>query len=260
MQMVYDMLPIVTPQYSGHSTAMLKNYSTQVYPLCDLIFSISEHTKEDVAKWLQNNSLLVPNISVVRLGDDFTRKETRKPNVTLPKNYLLCVGTIEARKNHALLYYVYKLAKQRQIMLPKIVIVGRVGWLAEDIYKVITTDPDTKDDFIIMHGVDDNELSWLYENCLFTVYPSFYEGWGLPIAESIAHGKTVVASNTSSMPEIAGDLITYFTPASSEECLASIQNLLVSKNRQRATDKLKAYRPYSWDQTYDIISTAIKEI
>jgi glycosyltransferase involved in cell wall biosynthesis len=259
VQMVYDMLPIVTPQYSGHSTEMLKNYSVKIYPICDLIFSISEHTKKDITEWLVSNRLNVPQIVVVRLGDDFSRIESRKPvNKDVPKDFILCVGTIEARKNHALLYYAYKLGMQKSISLPPVVIVGRVGWLAEDISKIMQLDPEVNSKFIFMHNVDDNELSWLYENCLFSVYPSFYEGWGLPIAESIAHKKPVVASNTSSMPEIAGDLISYFSPASPEECLQSIIELSDDSVRARALTRISQYKPYSWDETFYTIDKAIK--
>ncbi len=259
VQFVYDLLPIVTPQYSGHSTGMLKFYSTRIYPLCSLMFSISEYTKKDTIDWLKKNNLRTPKIEVIRLGDDFTRVVPRKPTeISLYEEYLLCVGTIEARKNHTLLYKTYKLANSRGIELPKIMIVGRLGWLSEDLYKTITTDPETKDKFVFLHHVSDNELSWLYENSLFTVYPSFYEGWGLPIAESIAHGKAVIASNTSSMPEIAGDLIDYFDPTSPDECLQRIVYMLKIENRKRAETKLLAYEPHTWDETYKVIDKALK--
>lgn len=259
VQMVYDLLPIVTPQYSGHSTDMLKNYSRQVYPICDLMFSISEHTKQDTIEWLKDNDLKVPPIDVIRLGDDFSKAEPQKPtNKNLPESYILCVGTIEARKNHALLYYTYKQSVRKGIDLPPTVIVGRVGWLANDIYKIMQLDPDIKNKFIFMHQVDDNELSWLYENCLFSIYPSFYEGWGLPIAESIAYGKAVAASNTSSMTEIAGDLIKYFSPSSPDECLDRIMELVDERSREIATVQLGKYKPYSWDETFATIDKSIK--
>ena len=129
---------------------------------------------------------------------------------------------------------------------------GRFVWR-----DLMTTDPDTKEQFIFLHNVSDEELSWLYDHCLFSIYPSFYEGWGLPIAESIAHGKPCLASNTSSMPEIAGDLLTYFSPYSSDECLQAIVGLLDPRARQKATTKIKKYRPVSWDQTFDQIRNGI---
>ncbi len=129
IQVVYDMLPIVTPQYSGHSTNMLERYSQQIYPLCDLILSISENTKSDITWWLKSKKLTIPPIKVFRLGDDFERPTSVKPIADLPKKFILCVGTVEARKNHNLLYYSYKLAKTKGINLPVLVIVGRLGWL-----------------------------------------------------------------------------------------------------------------------------------
>ncbi len=252
-QMAYDLLPIVTPQYSGHATESLTRYTKNVYPLCDVIFAISEHTKRDVAEWLGKNKLHVPPIEVIRLGDDFKLARPAKPRADLPKDFLLCVGTIEARKNHTLLYYTYKLAARKGIELPGLVIVGRRGWKSEDIYEIMTTDPETKDKFLILEKASDEELAWLYEHCLFSVYPSFYEGWGLPIAESIAHGTPCICSDTSSMPEIAGGLLTYFSPASTDECLQAMTAMLKPGAISKAKTKLKEYKPVSWDETFDAV-------
>ncbi|HEX7633278.1 MAG TPA: glycosyltransferase family 1 protein [Candidatus Saccharimonadales bacterium] len=264
VQMVYDLLPIVTPQYSGHATESLTVYSKAIYPLCDLILAISQHTKKDVASWLRQNKLAIPKIEVIRLGDDFELASPVKPGNAYfdgsDKKFLLCVGTIEARKNHTLLYYTYKLAIQKGIELPDLIIVGRRGWKSDDIYEMMTKDPEIKSKFIILEKTSDEELSWLYEHCLFNIYPSFYEGWGLPIAESIAHGAACICSNTSSMPEIAGDLITYFSPYSTEECLKAIQNILKPGAIAAAKRRIKAYRPVSWDETAALVKESIKEL
>ncbi len=251
---VYDMLPIAMPQYSGHSTDSMDRYYRDVLPLSRLVLSISESTKRDLIAWLKQEKLPIPPIETFRLGDDFSFVAPRKPQHAMFRNrgarFVLCVGTIEARKNHTLLYYVYKLAKERGITLPKIVVVGRRGWRADDIYNIISSDPDTKDLFVLMTDTSDEELSWLYNSCLFTIYPSFYEGWGLPVAESIVRGKVSLASGTSSMPEIAGKLIDYFNPYSADECLAMIQKLLVPKYLQQAEDRIKRYQKTSWDDTF----------
>lgn len=263
-QMSYDLLPIVTPQYSGHATESLTRYTKTIYPLCDIIFAISEHTKQDITNWLKSNKLPVPKIEVIRLGDDFKLAKSSKPAGSYfsgeAKDFLLCVGTIEARKNHALLYYVYKLASQRKIELPDLVIVGRRGWKSDDIYEVMTTDPQTKNKFIILEKASDEELSWLYKHCLFSVYPSFYEGWGLPIAESIAHSTPCVCSNTSSMPEVAGDLVSYFSPSSADECLQAITAMLKPGALEEARQKLKTYQPTSWDETFKLVQKQIKAL
>ena len=252
-QMVHDMLPLVTPQYSTHSTIPLTEYATEIYPLCTGLISISDNTKKDVTMWLNQHDITVPPITTVRLGDDFKKATPVKPSHEFfmsNKDYIVCVGTIETRKNHTLLYYTYKLAKARDIMLPPLVVVGRRGWLTENIYDLMANDPDTKDQFIFLHDASDEELAWIYEHSLFSVYPSHYEGWGLPVAESIAYGIPSISSNTSSMPEIAGDIISYFTPTSTDECLSAIKNLLDKNNLKEAKKKLGNYKTTSWDETF----------
>lgn len=265
--MSYDMLPIVKPEYSGHATEMLTDFSKKIYPISKIIFTISENTKKDIQKWLKFNKLSSPTIKSFRLGDDFSLSEPTIPvdqtfidSGLTGKDYLLVVGTIEARKNHALLYCVYKLARSRQIELPKLVIVGRKGWLADNIYEMIHLDLEIKDQFIVLEATSDENLSWLYRNAIFTIYPSFYEGWGLPIAESIAHGTPCICSNTSSMPEVAGDLVGYFNPYSTDECLQKIQELLNPVNLEKAVDSIKKYKYTSWDDTYRYIMKALDEI
>jgi glycosyltransferase involved in cell wall biosynthesis len=265
VQISYDLLPIVTPQFSGHATDSLTRYTKRIYPLCEVIIAISKNTKKDVTNWLKSCKLPVPPIEVIRLGEDFVKAEPRKPMdrnfeeaIKGADDFLLCVGTIEARKNHALLYNTYKLADQQAIKLPPIVIAGRRGWKSENIFELMTSDSQVKNSLVILQNASDEELSWLYDNCLFSIYPSFYEGWGLPIAESIAHQKPCIASNTSSMPEIAGDLIDYFNPDSPDECLAAITKLLDPKKLKVAKERIKAYKPTSWDDSFWQVEKIVK--
>ena len=259
IQISYDMLPIVTPQYSGHSTDWLSNYARNVYPICSLVLSISQHTKMDIENWLKSQHLAIPKIEVFRLGDDFKLNTPVKTNNSKISSaeFVLCVGTIEARKNHTLLYYTYKQAALKGIELPHLVVVGRKGWRAENVFDLISTDPDVKGNITILENASDEELSWLYSNCRFTIYPSFYEGWGLPIAESMYYGVPCIASNTSSMPEVAGSLVSYFDPTSPEMLLKEIVTLQHDTNLKAATLKAKQYKMTSWTDSYDQVKKYI---
>jgi glycosyltransferase involved in cell wall biosynthesis len=267
VQVIHDMLPLVTPQYSGHSTKIMEKYCKKVIPEVDLVLAVSQNTKKDLKYWLQQEGIAIPRIEVFRHGEDFARIEQLRPtherfllSGVKGDDFILCVGTVEIRKNHTLLYYTYKLAHERGIDLPKVIVVGRPGWHTEQITELINTDPETKDQILLLGGVSDEELAWLYDNCAFTIFPSFYEGWGIPIAESIVSGKPCISSNTSSMPEIAGDIIEYFSPTSTDECLAAISNLSSKEGLSAAKKRLSSYKPTSWEDTFETIDRLIREI
>lgn len=267
VQISHDMLPIVTPQFAGHATDSLAQYNSRIMPIASLVLAVSESTKRDVISWLQSKGLHVPPVEVFRLGEDFTAAAPTVPSDVRFEaadlrggDYLLCVGTIEARKNHALLYYTYKLAKARGVELPKLLIVGRRGWKTDDIYEYAQLDPEVKDSLIFMHDVSDEELSWLYENCLFTIYPSFYEGWGMPIAESIMRGAPCLASSTSSMIEVAPGFADYFTPSSTDELLNGIIGMLRPGALEEKRKHIKGYRSTSWDDSFNQVLKYVEKI
>jgi glycosyltransferase involved in cell wall biosynthesis len=209
----------------------------------------------------------VPRIEVFRPGDDLQVSKPVKPIDPVFKksgvrgsDFLLCVGTVEAKKNHQLFYYVYKLAKAKGIDLPKLVIVGRRGYQTESIINIMTLDPEVKDKFVFLFDASDEELSWLYDHCKFTVLPSFHEGWGIPIAESLARGIPSLCSNTSSMVEIAEGVVGHFSPASSDECLAAIQSWLKPEELAAARKKTKTYNQFPWDQSFRLVNDYLATI
>jgi glycosyltransferase involved in cell wall biosynthesis len=267
VQVLHDMTPIVVPQFAGHSTESFPVYCKQILPISKLVLSNSQCSKRDAIKWLKEQNLPVPNIEVFRLGDDFEVAEATRPidpkfkNSGLKGNdYILCVGTIEARKNHTLLYYVYKHAYVKDIELPKLIIVGRRGWGTENIFDVMTTDPETKNKIIFLLDTTDQELSWLYDHCLFSIFPSFYEGWGIPIAESVSRGVPCLCSNTSSMVEIAEGFVQYMAPTSVDECLEGIQHLLNPDNLHVARERAASYKQHSWDESFKQVNAYLENM
>jgi len=183
------------------------------------------------------------------------------PNRDLPEPFLLSVGTIEVRKNHLLLYQTYKLAAAEGIDLPRLVIAGRRGWLTHDLLHAFRHDPQVRTKISLLHEVSDAQLAWLYGNCLFTLYPSIYEGWGLPIAESLNHGRVCLCSSTSSMPEIAGDLLEYFSPFDPRSCLNLIRKYLAPEVRAAKETEIELrYSRVPWERTYRDVRAALRAI
>lgn len=267
VQVIHDLGPIVTPQFSSHSTDSLTTYCHKIIPICHLVVVVSQNAKQELEHWLSAHNYRLPPIKVFRNGDDFAFAKAERPDDPLftqsglnSQDFILSVGTVEIRKNHLLYYYAYKLAKARGIKLPKLLIVGRLSWPGGALYELITKDEDVNKDILFLQNVSDNQLSWLYDNCLFTLYVSFYEGWGVPIAESLARGVPCVCGNVGSMLEIAPGITYDVPPASTDECLQQIQWLLEPANLKTARDRTKTYKPTSWDTSFAQINNYIKEL
>lgn len=255
-----DILPIYEPQlFAEELPQMFTKYTHQALEISDKVTVISQATKQDVVRYCKEHKIKTPEITVIRLGEDIAAVKSERPDVKLSNKFILCVGTFEIRKNYSLLYQALKLAQTENIQLPQIVIAGRRGWLAGDLYYTITHDPLVKDKLVLLENISDENLSWLYDNCLFTVFCSVAEGWGLPIAESLQHGKFCIASNTSSMPEIAGDSIDYFNPYDTRECMNKIALHSKKGDLELHQDIRNNYRAFTWDESFQQISNFVSE-
>jgi hypothetical protein len=127
--------------------------------------------------------------------------------------FVLFVSTLTFRKNHEFLCNVWRrLIGRLGDRLPRLLLVGRTAPDQTALADRLRRDPELAGHVQQMDDVDDAGLTWLYEHCLFTVYPSLYEGWGLPVSESLSHGKVCVAADTSSLREAAADVSPLLDP------------------------------------------------
>lgn len=263
VQVVYDLIVSLYPHL--HHPANYHPYTKNMIGILkssDLLLPISKSSASDIKRFARIHKLKTPQIEVIRLGDALSENRAIKPQskISINQDFILCVGTIEIRKNHTLLYYAYKLAKERGIKLPQLIIVGSPGWFTGDIQYLLSTDLEIRNDILVLNNVEDENLRWLYKNCLFTVYPSIYEGWGLPIAESLTQGKVCIASGTSSMKEIGGNLVEYFSPFSSEELLNAIEKMEDKQYREKKEEEIKlTYKATTWRDTTARVQALMRE-
>lgn len=259
-QHINDILPIYQPQlFADELPKKFKPYVHMAAKNADVITVISEATKRDMIIFCEEYKLPMPAIKVIRLGDDSKSTLIKRPDALGVKDkFILSVGTFEIRKNYILLYQAVKLGQLEGREFPKIVIAGRKGWLTDDFAHVLSTDPFVKEHIIWLNDVKDEELAWLYQNCMFTVFPSLAEGWGLPVVESLQNGKLCLASGVSSMLEIGDGLVDYFLPYDARECLEKI-NYYIFEDRYLEKNKIikREYRPFTWDESYNVFRNAI---
>jgi hypothetical protein len=110
----------------------------------------------------------------------------------------------------------------------------------------------------MLHDINDQSLEWLYKNCLFTVYPSLYEGWGLPVAESLVHGKFCIASDGGSLPEVAPGYVEYINPLDFMGWYKALKRYIFTPTLlEQRTEKALQYTPALWAQTADQVRTAV---
>lgn len=259
-QHINDILPIYQPQlFADDLPELFETYMQKVIKCADVITVISEATKRDIEAYCRDHKAVNMRIEVVRLGDDVGVVAPVKPTgVVGAEDFIFALGTFEVRKNYILLYQALKLAQLEGRDLPKIVIAGRKGWLSSDVIHQIKHDPYMKDKLVWLNNVSDGELTWLFKHSLFTVFPSLAEGWGLPVVESLRHGKFSLVSGVSSMLEIGEGLVDYFLPYDARECMEKMQYYLADRRYIAANEKVvKHYRVYTWDESYESFKKTI---
>jgi glycosyltransferase involved in cell wall biosynthesis len=177
--------------------------------------------------------------------------------------FLLCVGTIEVRKNHVRLVKAYKalVDKHGAASLPKLVIVGREGWKIGPYKRFMEETGAVNGQIVTLGGLSDQDLVWLYRQSLFSIFISLAEGWGLPAGESAWFGKVCLTSNCSSMPEVLGEFGEYCDPRDEASIAAALERLIFDKTAfQDAQRKILAMPLRSWRDVADNILSLVNQI
>ena len=252
----YDAIPCILPFTYGPGFAdIYKEWLIETIGACDIAFAISENTKRDLNDFADEYRLNLPEVKVVRLGDDIPAAAGTPSEEIIKKTsepYLLTVGSIEYRKNHIMLLNAWRyMIEEQNYVPPKLYIVGRQEWLDNDIEYQIENDLRLKGRVEILKGLQDIDLRVLYEKTMFTLYPSFYEGWGLPIAESLCFGKPCIASRSSSMVEIAPGLVRHAHPLLLNEWVEQIRLLAdnPAELKNECARVKRTYKQSSWKDT-----------
>ncbi len=231
----------------------------------NLIMADSEHTRQDIIKYFK-----VPNeqIAVVHGGvsDRFQPAPAAataavRARYGLPERMLLMVSRLEPRKNIVGLLNAYRIFRDRSKMDVPLVIAGSKGWRYQPIFDTVAQLNLTSWVHFLGH-VPDEDLPALLTSATIFVYPSFYEGFGLPPLEAMACGVPVIASNTSSLPEVLGNAAMTVTPTDTEG-LANAIELLLNEEALRvdlgARGKAQAMR-FTWEAAAEQQLTAYQRL
>ena len=255
MVTIHDVSFMDCPEYTTEANRLVCYKGTLDSMLfADKVIAVSEYTKKRLMHFFP--FVDDKKVEVVYNGNRDTLLKERDDINQIKKfdlrkeEYFLSVGTIEPRKNYETLLKSYKIYKEKNKQSKKLCIAGGYGWL-EDNFKKKIADLNLVNDVVVTGYVSDEELSNLYRHCFSFVYPTWYEGFGLPVLEAMNFDRPVIASNVTSVPEITGDAAILTTPGDVEALADAMSRLeqdskLYSQLVDRAKQRLELF---SWKKS-----------
>ena len=259
----HDVIPLTNPQFfTGHDFA---GEYREVLRLPAHFIVTTAFTASQLDAVRKDMGVGPAAVSIVPLAEEFPGAKRNEAALRPPQEledlasspFVLCVGTVEVRKNHMLLLSVWEeLEAEFGERLPRLVVAGRRGWKAEAALRKLDDLPSSGR-IVFAEAPSDAALRWLYGSCLFTVFPSFFEGWGLPVGESLWFGKPCAASNTSSMQSVGREFCVYFSPYDADEMKAAVRRLLDPEVRRSYQRKIEAAQLRTWAEVASDIERVI---
>ena len=181
--------------------------------------------------------------------------KNEKLKLNIDKPYILTVSTISPRKNIDGLIKAFNIIKDKTEC--NLIVGGKNGWLYESVYETVEN-LNLKERVIFTGSVTDYELSQMYKNCALFVYPSFYEGFGLPPLEAMSYNKKCAVSNSTSIPEVVGSAGIYFDPSKVEDIA---EKLLLALNRDIDVNLIHSVlNKFSWEKCADGVIKKVYDI
>lgn len=229
------------------------------------IFTVSMHAKNDIEQHYH-----VPSDKVVvvynAVNSNYIKLESQKINsfmlrrqFGIKNDYILSVCNLQPRKNLVRLIKAYRILKEKTNCQEQLVIVGKKAWMFSDILKEAL---DGENDIIFTDYINSDDLVRIYNDAKIFIYPSFFEGFGLPPLEAMACGTPVAVADATALPEVVGDAGLYFNPFNEEEMACVMQKMLndavlrenlIEKGRKRADT-------FSWKKSADTVVQYYKHV
>ena len=265
---IYDLSFLRYPEYV---TAVVRTYGQRVRQCLrwtDLVVTISESSKCDIVELLnvppeqvwvtplasryavdnQGGSTEMAAVEPGNFGTNTGSELILERFANRP--YILFVSTLEPRKNVVRLIKAFDQLKTERQIDHQLVLVGRKGWQFEPIFEAIAASP-WRHHIRHLDYLSDAEVAYCYENADVFAYPSLYEGFGLPVLEAMTLGCPVVTSNTSSLPEVAGDAALMVDPTSVEELAEALGRVIGDRTLRQTMIELGQQQAaqFSWTRT-----------
>lgn len=266
---IYDVIPVLFPKFAHPYTAYrFYDYLAAALQYADVLITATENNRKDLELLLERGGIGEKDIRVIPLGADFHKalKSENEPEVREDAReavergkYLLVVSTVEPRKGHS-----YLLDCLEEYMLDldiNLVIAGRIGWRSEELEKRIREHELLGDRIFFIDSANDDTITYLYQNAFLFVFPSKYEGYGLPIIEALGHGVPVLASDIPVFREIGKDFCDYFSLEDTASLAQIVKEYLLNPYRyEERRNLIASYLPPKWEDSAQAVLQVLSGI
>lgn len=222
---INDLIPIRRPDFFTDATGRdrFTRFIDGLIATADRLCAISAHAAHDVEAYARERQVAIRPVTSVPLCSDLKRDAPPRRAAALmrhtlePGRFVVYVSTINPRKNHLFAYRLWRrLVEELGEAVPTLVFAGQRGWHCEELFATLSADTLMWNRTLrFVEGPTDEEVAWLYANCAFSIFPSLYEGWGLPVVEALSFGKYCLAADNTSLPE-AGQGLAFHADANDE--------------------------------------------
>ena len=252
---LYDIIPLMYPEFFFADARENFAHNLNVFEKAEHVFSISETSRSDLVDALRISASRITAM-MIDIDPVFTRmtdkqvKTVRNKYLRQTPSYIIMVATLEPRKNHARMIDAFAEIVKENNFECDLVLVGKPGWGTDNLIEKINQH-HLERRIHLLNNVTNEELASLYSGALFSVYPSLYEGFGLPVLESMACGCAVITSNRSSMQEIAGEAALLVDPTSVASLVQSLYTMLTNEavRKRYINYGLEKRKQFSWEAT-----------
>ena len=261
--LVHDVIPLTHPEFAReHGAAEQMRRMRTIDAMSEGVICNSHATLEAIRPYLTKRPDRV--VEMAHLGCEWIEQLPAKPPKSLAdRPYFLCIGTIEPRKNHLLLLNIWRRMVERMgEAAPRLILIGRRGWENENIIDILERSVMLRGHVIEHSDVEDRRLSALLAGARAVLLPSFAEGYGMPVAEALAAGVPVLASDIESLREVGGDVPEYLDPIDGMGWFDAIIEYARPDSVRRAAqlERLLHWAPVSWEGHIDKVIEVIEAV
>jgi glycosyltransferase involved in cell wall biosynthesis len=259
--LIHDLIPIEFPEYAlpGQNDKHRRRIESAA-ALADAVIVNSTVTRDRFAPYLARAGR-APPVLVAPFGVDLPAAWPAEPPPLKPP-YFVCVGTIEARKNHLLLLNLWRqLADELGDAVPRLVLIGQRGWETESAIDMLERCPALRGVVLECTNMPDAEAARLVRGAQALLLPSFAEGFGFPLVEALALGVPVLCSNLAALRENGGDVPEYLDPLDGVGWRRAVIDyaLPISPRRTAQLRRLTGWKPPSWQDHFAAVEALIAE-